>query len=61
MHNSALLSSALMRSATPDPAWVAARFPEFDKNAWQEAARERHRQTESLPLAYHFVTYQRRK
>lgn len=31
-----------------------ARFPEFDRGAWRETARERH---ESNGLSYHFVTY----
>jgi len=35
-------------------------FPEFDRNAWIEASREEHTQTEPQPLAYHFVTYRRR-
>jgi dihydrofolate reductase len=36
-----------------------AHFPEFDKNAWQETAREVRSQQEPQPLEYHFVTYQR--
>ncbi|CAG0938869.1 dihydrofolate reductase [Gallionellaceae bacterium] len=38
-----------------------AHFPEFDKNTWQEAARERRSQTEPQPLDYHFVTYRRKR
>lgn len=37
-----------------------AHFPEFDMNAWQEIARERHSQSEPQPLEYHFVTYRRK-
>lgn len=36
-----------------------ARFPEFDRSAWQETARARHRSTSGLDFA--FVTYQRIK
>jgi dihydrofolate reductase len=36
-----------------------AHFPEFDRRAWHEVARERHSQAEPQPLEYHFVTYQR--
>ena len=36
-------------------------FPEFDRNAWREVARESHNQKEPQALEYHFVTYQRRK
>jgi len=38
-----------------------AHFPEFDKNAWQETAREVRSQETPQPLDYHFVTYQRLK
>lgn len=34
-------------------------FPEFDRKAWREVAREKHSQTEPQPLEYHFVTYRR--
>ncbi len=34
-------------------------FPELNKNAWQEIARERRSQEISQPLEYHFVTYRR--
>ena len=37
-----------------------AHFPAFDRNAWQETAREMHSQTEPQALQYHFVTYRRR-
>ncbi len=37
-----------------------AHFPEFDKNAWQETAREVRSQQEPQPLEYHFVTYRRK-
>ena len=37
-----------------------AHFPEFDRNAWQEVAREVRSQTAPQPLQYHFVTYRRR-
>jgi len=37
-----------------------AHFPEFDRNAWQETAREVRSQTEPQTLQYHFVTYRRR-
>jgi len=36
-----------------------AHFPTFEKNAWQETAREIHSQETPQPLQYHFVTYQR--
>ena len=36
-----------------------ARFPEFDRSAWQETARERHQS--ATGLNYAFVTYQRKK
>jgi len=35
-------------------------FPAFDRNAWQETAREVRSQTEPQVLQYHFVTYRRR-
>jgi dihydrofolate reductase len=38
-----------------------AHFPFFDKNAWQETAREVRSQDSPQPLHYHFVTYQRIK
>ena len=38
-----------------------AHFPEFDKSAWQETAREVRSQETPQPLDYHFVTYQRLK
>lgn len=38
-----------------------AHFPEFDRRAWQEVARERRGQTEPQPLEYHFVTYRRKQ
>jgi dihydrofolate reductase len=38
-----------------------AHFPYFDKNAWQETAREVRSQDSPQPLHYHFVTYQRIK
>jgi dihydrofolate reductase len=34
-------------------------FPEFDRGAWQEIARERRSQVEPQPLEYHFATYRR--
>lgn len=34
-------------------------FPEFDRTAWREMAREVRQQTEPQPLEYHFVTYHR--
>ena len=37
-----------------------AHFPVFDKNAWQETAREVHTQETPQPLHYHFVTYRRK-
>lgn len=37
-----------------------AHFPEFDRKAWQEIARERRSQSEPQPLDYHFVTYRRK-
>jgi dihydrofolate reductase len=37
-----------------------AHFPEFDRSAWLEIAREVRSQTEPQPLHYHFVTYRRR-
>jgi dihydrofolate reductase len=37
-----------------------AHFPAFDRNAWQETAREVRSQTEPQTLQYHFVTYRRR-
>lgn len=37
-----------------------AHFPEFDKKAWREVAREKRSQTEPQPLEYHFVTYRRK-
>ena len=37
-----------------------AHFPELNKNAWQEVARERRSQTEPQALEYHFVTYRRK-
>jgi dihydrofolate reductase len=38
-----------------------AHFPEFDRRAWQETAREPRSQTEPQPLEYHFVIYERIK
>ena len=38
-----------------------AHFPDFDKPAWQETAREVRSQETPQPLQYHFVTYQRIK
>lgn len=38
-----------------------AHFPNLDKRAWQETAREVHSQVTPQPLHYHFVTYQRNK
>ncbi len=35
-------------------------FPEFDKNAWREAARMVGSQTTPQPLNFHFVTYRRK-
>ena len=37
-----------------------AHFPEFDKSAWQETAREVRSQETPQALAYHFVTYRRK-
>ncbi len=37
-----------------------AHFPEFNRTEWQEVAREQRSQETPQPLAYHFVTYQRR-
>ncbi|MBA3022518.1 MAG: dihydrofolate reductase [Gammaproteobacteria bacterium] len=37
-----------------------AHFPAFNRNAWQETAREVRNQTEPQALQYHFVTYRRR-
>jgi len=37
-----------------------AHFPDFDRNEWQEIARECRSQTEPQPLEYHFVTYRRK-
>jgi dihydrofolate reductase len=37
-----------------------AHFPEFDKKAWQEVAREKRSQAEPQLLEYHFVTYRRK-
>ncbi|HXU93706.1 MAG TPA: dihydrofolate reductase [Gallionella sp.] len=37
-----------------------AHFPEFDRDAWQETAREVRSQAEPQPLEYHFVTYRRK-
>ncbi|HLY96829.1 MAG: dihydrofolate reductase [Sideroxydans sp.] len=37
-----------------------AHFPEFDKNAWQETARDVRSQETPQPLNYHFVTYRRK-
>ena len=34
-------------------------FPEFDRETWQEVAREKRSQSEPQPLEYHFVTYRR--
>lgn len=36
-----------------------AHFPDFDKRAWRETAREVRAQESPQPLRYHFVTYQR--
>jgi dihydrofolate reductase len=36
-------------------------FPEFNRDEWQEVAREVHSQETPQPLAYHFVRYQRRQ
>jgi dihydrofolate reductase len=36
-----------------------AHFPEFDRSAWQEVAREVRMQDTPQPLEYHFVTYHR--
>ncbi|TXT27246.1 MAG: dihydrofolate reductase [Gallionellaceae bacterium] len=38
-----------------------AHFPEFDRSAWQEIARERCSQVEPQALEYHFVVYRRKK
>lgn len=37
-----------------------AHFPEFDRSAWQEVAREVRMQDTPQPLEYHFVTYHRK-
>ncbi|MHB1116749.1 dihydrofolate reductase [Sideroxydans sp.] len=37
-----------------------AHFPAFNRNAWQETAREVRNQTEPQALQYHFITYRRR-
>ena len=37
-----------------------AHFPEFDKTAWLEVAREERQQETPQPLEYHFVTYRRK-
>jgi dihydrofolate reductase len=37
-----------------------AHFPEFDRNLWQETARDMRTQETPQPLAYHFVTYCRK-
>jgi dihydrofolate reductase len=37
-----------------------ARFPDFDRNAWQETSREVRSQETPQPLEYHFVTYRRK-
>jgi dihydrofolate reductase len=37
-----------------------AHFPQFDKNAWQETARDVRTQETPQPLHYHFVTYRRK-
>ncbi|HLP98807.1 MAG TPA: dihydrofolate reductase [Sideroxyarcus sp.] len=37
-----------------------AHFPAFDKNVWQETAREVRTQETPQPLTYHFVTYRRK-
>ncbi|HET7798168.1 MAG TPA: dihydrofolate reductase [Nevskia sp.] len=37
-----------------------AHFPEFDRDSWQEVAREVRSQLEPQPLEYHFVTYRRK-
>jgi len=34
-------------------------FPEFDRETWQEVAREKRSQSEPQLLEYHFVTYRR--
>jgi len=34
-------------------------FPSFDKNVWQESAREMRSQQQPQAMAYHFVTYRR--
>lgn len=36
-----------------------AHFPEFNKGAWREVAREHRSQSEPQLLEYHFVTYRR--
>lgn len=38
-----------------------AHFPELERSAWVETAREQRAQQEPQPLAYHFVTYRRRQ
>ena len=38
-----------------------AHFPALNLQEWQETAREPRQQDTPQPLAYHFVTYQRRK
>ena len=37
-----------------------AHFPEFDRNLWQETARDVRTQETPQPLDYHFVTYRRK-
>jgi dihydrofolate reductase len=37
-----------------------AHFPEFDRNLWQETARDMRTQETPQPLDYHFVTYRRK-
>ena len=37
-----------------------ARFPEFDRDAWQEESRDIRHQETPRPLEYHFVTYRRK-
>lgn len=37
-----------------------ASFPSLDPSTWRETAREEHSQAEPQPLAYDFVTYERR-
>lgn len=38
-----------------------AHFPHFDINKWQETSRKSHTQETPQPLAYDFVTYQRKQ